>query len=543
MALLEIEGLTVEFGSVAAPLTAVDDVDLTIDAGEIVGCVGESGSGKSVTALALMGLVDFPGRVRARRMVFAGRELLSLSAAERRALTGKDIAMIFQDPLASLNPCFTVAFQLTETLRMHGTPRSAEAPDRAARGRWSCCSRSTSPIRAARLGAFPHQFSGGMAQRVMIAMAIACNPRLLIADEPTTALDVTVQAQVLDLLLRLQQERGMALLLITHDLGRRRRDRAARRRHVRRRTGRDGTGAGDLRHPAASVHARRCSTHCPSTTSIARGCRRFPASCPARTTVRPDACCRRAALLRCRVAAVEPAAARRAAGTQGALPFSRSMPPDGRPRLGRRGSRQRAPWPTSHERVAPLLEVRSADSPLRRLARRCFAHKAIVRALDGVSFSLRDGETLAVVGESGCGKSTLARQVTMIERRRRALSARRRATSRTPTRRCKRLRPRCRWCSRIRTRRSIRARRSGTLLEEPLAINAGTRRPRARAAARAMMAQGRIAPRALSPLSAHVLRRPAAADRGGARADARIRGWSSPTSRSRRSTCRSRPRC
>jgi len=218
MALLEIEGLTVEFGSVAAPLTAVDDVDLTIDAGEIVGCVGESGSGKSVTALALMGLVDFPGRVRARRMVFAGRELLSLSAAERRALTGKDIAMIFQDPLASLNPCFTVAFQLTETLRMHGTPEErGSARLRRARA-LQLLQQVEIPDPAARLNAFPHQLSGGMAQRVMIAMAIACNPRLLIADEPTTALDVTVQAQVLDLLLRLQQERGMALLLITHDL-------------------------------------------------------------------------------------------------------------------------------------------------------------------------------------------------------------------------------------------------------------------------------------------------------------------------------------
>ena len=218
MALLEIEGLTVEFGSVSAPLKAVDDVDLAIDAGEIVGCVGESGSGKSVTALALMGLVDFPGRVRARRMEFAGRELLSLSAAERRALTGKDIAMIFQDPLASLNPCFTVAFQLTETLRMHGTPEErGSAKLRRARA-LQLLQQVEIPDPAARLGAFPHQLSGGMAQRVMIAMAIACNPRLLIADEPTTALDVTVQAQVLDLLLRLQQGRGMALLLITHDL-------------------------------------------------------------------------------------------------------------------------------------------------------------------------------------------------------------------------------------------------------------------------------------------------------------------------------------
>jgi dipeptide transport system ATP-binding protein len=151
-------------------------------------------------------------------MVFAGRELLSLSAGERRALTGKDIAMIFQDPLASLNPCFTVVFQLTETLRMHGTPEErGSAKLRRARA-LQLLQQVEIPDPAARLGAFPHQLSGGMAQRVMIAMAIACNPRLLIADEPTTALDVTVQAQVLDLLLRLQQERGMALLLITHDL-------------------------------------------------------------------------------------------------------------------------------------------------------------------------------------------------------------------------------------------------------------------------------------------------------------------------------------
>src|SRR2546430_13362045 len=218
MALLEIEGLTVEFGSVAAPLIAVDNVDLTMEAGEIVGCVGESGSGKSVTALALMGLVDFPGRVAAKRMRFAGRDLLGLSDADRRALVGKDIAMIFQDPLASLNPCFSVAFQLGETLRVHGTDRE-RASSRVRRARaLELLQQVEIPDAEARLSAFPHQLSGGMAQRVMIAMAIACNPKLLIADEPTTALDVTVQAQVLELLLRLQRERGMALLLITHDL-------------------------------------------------------------------------------------------------------------------------------------------------------------------------------------------------------------------------------------------------------------------------------------------------------------------------------------
>ena len=218
MALLEIEGLTVEFGSVVAPLIAVDSVDLTMEAGEIVGCVGESGSGKSVTALALMGLVDFPGRVRAKRMSFDGRDLLGLSDAGRRALVGKDIAMIFQDPLARLNPCFTVAFQLTETMRIHGTDAERRSAKHRRDRALELLQQVEIPDAAARLNAFPHQLSGGMAQRVMIAMAIACNPRLLIADEPTTALDVTVQAQVLDLLVRLQHERGMALLLITHDL-------------------------------------------------------------------------------------------------------------------------------------------------------------------------------------------------------------------------------------------------------------------------------------------------------------------------------------
>jgi dipeptide transport system ATP-binding protein len=218
MALLEVEGLTVEFGSVAAPLIAVENVDLTMDAGEIVGCVGESGSGKSVTALALMGLVDFPGRVRAKRMRFDGRDLLGLSDAGRRALVGKDIAMIFQDPLASLNPCFTVAFQLTETMRIHGTDAERRSARRRRDRALELLRQVEIPDAEARLNAFPHQLSGGMAQRVMIAMAIACNPRLLIADEPTTALDVTVQAQVLDLRVRLQRERGMALLLITHDL-------------------------------------------------------------------------------------------------------------------------------------------------------------------------------------------------------------------------------------------------------------------------------------------------------------------------------------
>jgi len=215
MALLEIEDLHVEFPSQGAVLHAVEGVSLSLDEGEVLGIVGESGSGKSVTMLALMGLVAYPGRVRAKRMDFGGRDLLRLSDTERRKLIGKDVAMIFQDPTTSLNPCFTVGFQLTETLRLHLNLDHKAARHRAT----ELLEQVGIPAAASRLKDFPHQLSGGMNQRVMIAMAIACNPRLLIADEPTTALDVTIQAQILDLLRALQKERGMALVLVTHNMG------------------------------------------------------------------------------------------------------------------------------------------------------------------------------------------------------------------------------------------------------------------------------------------------------------------------------------
>lgn len=214
MALLDIKNLRVEFGSVSSPFTAVDGLDLQIQPGEVVGIVGESGSGKSVTSLALMGLIDYPGRVKAERMAFQGRDLLGMKEKERRSMLGKDIAMIFQDPMTSLNPCFTVADQLIETLQVHegGSKKALRA--RAL----ELLKKVDIPDAERRLDAYPHQLSGGMSQRVMVAIAIACNPQLLIADEPTTALDVTVQAQMLELLLQLQKERNMALMLITHDL-------------------------------------------------------------------------------------------------------------------------------------------------------------------------------------------------------------------------------------------------------------------------------------------------------------------------------------
>ena len=215
MALLEIENLSVEFPSKTAVMHAVDGVSLTLEAGEVLGIVGESGSGKSVTMMALMGLVSFPGRVSADKLRFDGHDLLKLSGTERNKLIGKDVAMIFQDPTTSLNPCFTVGFQIAETLKLHMGLDSKAARKRSI----DLLEQVGIPAPESGLDVFPHQMSGGMNQRVMIAMAISCNPKLLIADEPTTALDVTIQAQILDLLRQLQKDLNMALVLITHNMG------------------------------------------------------------------------------------------------------------------------------------------------------------------------------------------------------------------------------------------------------------------------------------------------------------------------------------
>jgi len=213
--MLEIENLSVEFKTGSGYFRAVDGVTLSVDKGEVLAIVGESGSGKSVSMLAVMGLLPWTARVTADRMTFEGRDLLGLSANDRRRIIGKDIAMIFQEPMSSLNPCFTVGFQIMEALKEHLDMGKAERKARAV----ELLGLVGIPSPEQRLRAFPHQLSGGMSQRVMIAMAIACNPKLLIADEPTTALDVTIQAQILELLVKLQKETGMGLVLITHSMG------------------------------------------------------------------------------------------------------------------------------------------------------------------------------------------------------------------------------------------------------------------------------------------------------------------------------------
>lgn len=196
-------------------MTILHDVNLQIRAGETLGLVGESGSGKSMTALALLGLVPAPGVLQSGSVQLAGRELVGLPESELQQLRGNQIAMIFQEPLSSLNPAFTVGDQISEVLRTHrGLSKSA-----ARKETLELLAHVQIPDPERRIDQYPHQFSGGMAQRVLIARALACNPKVLIADEPTTALDVTVQAQVLELLRRLQKENGMAILFITHDLG------------------------------------------------------------------------------------------------------------------------------------------------------------------------------------------------------------------------------------------------------------------------------------------------------------------------------------
>ena len=213
--LLSVSGLSVSFRGLRGPVQVLDDVGFSLAPGRILGIVGESGSGKSVTSLAIMGLLGASGQVDAGRITFDGTDLTALSPAEMRARRGRDFAMIFQEPGTSLNPVLSVGFQIAEVLTEH-----LGLGPRAARARAiELMDKVGIPAAQSRVDDYPHEMSGGMKQRIMIAMALACNPRLLIADEPTTALDVTIQGQILQLISDLREELGMAVILITHDMG------------------------------------------------------------------------------------------------------------------------------------------------------------------------------------------------------------------------------------------------------------------------------------------------------------------------------------
>ncbi len=214
--LMEVKNLKTKFHTQEGTVHAVNGISYTLNEGETLGVVGESGCGKSVHALSIMGLIPQPpGEVMADAVIFRGRDLMKLSSEEMRLLRGSEIAMVFQDPMTSLNPVLTIGYQITEALKLHLGMDNQQARERAA----ELLAMVGIPSAAKRLDDYPHQFSGGMRQRAMIAMALSCNPQLLIADEPTTALDVTIQAQILDLVRRLRDKIGMAMIWITHDLG------------------------------------------------------------------------------------------------------------------------------------------------------------------------------------------------------------------------------------------------------------------------------------------------------------------------------------
>lgn len=426
MGLLEVTDLAVSFGTPDGVVHAVRGLDLSVEEGQTLGIVGESGSGKSVSMLAVLGLAG--GQVSGRA-VFDGRELISAPRDEVRRLRGAELSMIFQDPLTSLHPLYRVGWQIAEAIRAHRRTSRRAARDRAI----ELLDRVGIPQPQRRVDDYPHEFSGGMRQRAMIAMALALGPRLLIADEPTTALDVTVQAQIIDLIRDLQAQTGMAVVLITHDLG----------------------VIADVADEVLVVYAGKAVEragrrdlfarfHHPYTRGLLRslpaaGCRRQSAAVGADpwAAAEPDPPAFRVPVPPALPVRVRPLPARPPAAAAGRRPRVRLLAPRRPARAGCRpgpvGVRGRPPDPTGRAPVGPgpgagtgggpmtgaeplmRLEGVVKHFPVRRgVLRR--GEVARVRAVDGVDLDIRRGETLGLVGETGCGKSTLARCLTRMER-------------------------------------------------------------------------------------------------------------------------------
>ena len=405
-ALLEVDDLSVAFGTGTGPVTVVDGVGFSVAAGETLGLVGESGSGKSVTSLAVMGLIPpRQGRVRAATLRFDGRDLTNLSADEMRRLRGSQLSMVFQEPMTSLNPAFTIGNQIAETVRVHQKVSRAAARTRAV----EMLDRVGIPDPHRRVKDYPHAFSGGMRQRAMIAMALSCNPKLLIADEPTTALDVTIQAQILDLLRSLQRDLDMAILFVTHDLG------VVAEICDRVVVMYAGQVVEEATADALFVEPRHPYSEgllgsLPQTAVIGEPLPVIPGQVP-----RPDALapgCRFAP--RCGyvtdVCATPPPLVVHGAGSTRCARVDELVLHGSVTGVSVAGSAPAVGAPTAGAKGA-ILEVSGLgkDFPVHSSVLRRVVGQ--VRAVDGIGFSVGRGETLGLVGESGSGKSTAARLV------------------------------------------------------------------------------------------------------------------------------------
>ncbi|BBK30971.1 peptide/nickel transport system ATP-binding protein [Stella humosa] len=405
--LISVEDLRVEFATGRGVVKAVDGVSWSVRPGETMALVGESGCGKSVSALAVMRLLAKPaGRVAGGRIMFDGRDLLTLQESEMRELRGRDISMIFQEPMTSLNPILTIGLQIMEPLKIHLGMSDEQATARAV----ELLGLVGIPDAARRLGQFPHQFSGGMRQRVMIAIGLACNPKLIIADEPTTALDVTIQAQILELMKDLSRRLGITLVIITHNLGivARYADRVAvmyAGRVVE--EGPADRVFGAPRHPY-TIGLMRSVPRLdrprdyklatieglpPNLLSPPSGCR-FAARCPFR-------------IEKC---AIDPPYHDAGDGQRSACHRAEELA---------QGLAEAtvAPLaePLGRADTGPLLEVRGLTKHFEVRGRGLLGAKGLVRAVENVSFSIERGRTLGLVGESGCGKTTIGRTILRLE--------------------------------------------------------------------------------------------------------------------------------
>ena len=411
--LLEVENLHVHFVTTRGVVRAVEGISYKVKPGETVALVGESGCGKSVSSLAIMRLLARPaGRVVAGRILFQGRNLLDLPEDEMRKIRGRDIAMIFQEPMTSLNPVLTIGFQIMEPLLIHLGMSEAQARARA----MELLKMVGIPDPERRLDQYPHQFSGGMRQRAMIAIALACDPKLIIADEPTTALDVTIQAQILELMKDLSRRLGIAMVMITHNLG-----------VVARYADRVNVMyAARLAEQAAADALFAMPLH-PYTVGLLRSVPRLDQPRGARletieglppNLLDPPPGCRFAPRCGARLPECEaapPPLLEVEPGRLSACIRAGELRREGPRALGLQGREADTAPPAKVLSATPLVEVRNLKTHFDVTRGLLTRHRAVVKAVDDVSFTLRRGETLGLVGESGCGKTTVGRTLLRLE--------------------------------------------------------------------------------------------------------------------------------